>query len=172
MDLLALILTCSLHPDDALVRAVIDVQSAGHVYFVGDLSSLESNDSARDVEAARALLEKVRFRGHRAALGLLGVPPEWAVAFGRPVEALWDGCANISVGTARLSEYDYQCRAPDKKRRRRPTASSNRMCILKKFAAELALPTVFVGEVLSRAHRTGASVKTATTAAENGWGGP
>jgi hypothetical protein len=171
MDLLTVIVACSLHPDDALVRAIIDVQSAGHVYFVGDLSSLESNDSARDLAAARALVEKVRDRGHRAALGLLGLPPEWAEAFSRPVEALWDACTNVAVGTARLSEYDYQCRATDRKRRHRH-AASHRACILRRFATDLVLPPVFVGEVLSRAHRAAPNVKPASTAAENGWGGP
>ena len=83
MDILAIILACSLHPDDQLVRALIDVQSGGNVYFVGDLATLQSKDSLGSVEEALRVADDIRQYGGRPAVGLLGVPLDWASRYGR-----------------------------------------------------------------------------------------
>jgi hypothetical protein len=44
MDVVTLILACSLYPDDALVRALISDQSQDNPYFVGDLATLKTSD--------------------------------------------------------------------------------------------------------------------------------
>src|SRR5438105_2595817 len=110
MDVLTAILACSLHLDDQLVRAIVEIQSEGHEFFVGDLTELASDDSTRTLEAARAAVARLRVKGHRPAFGLMGVPPEWARAYDHDPERLWDACVNVSIGTAKLSEFDYECR--------------------------------------------------------------
>jgi hypothetical protein len=110
VDVLAIILACSLHPDDALVRTLVDVQSSGNVYFVGDLATLKTNDSLTSSAAALRFAEDLRRHGGRPAVGLLGVPLEWAGRYGRAPIELFDACTNIAVGTAALAEFHDACR--------------------------------------------------------------
>jgi hypothetical protein len=77
-DLLAIVLACSLHPDDALVTTLVDVQSEGNVYFVGDLKTLKSRDWLRSAEAALQYSDELRAQCGRPAVGLLGIPLDWA----------------------------------------------------------------------------------------------
>jgi hypothetical protein len=152
MDVLALILACSLHPDDALVRVMVDVQSSGNVYFVGDLATLKTHDSLTSAADALRAADDIAGHGGRPAVGLLGVPLDWAARFGRRPIDLFDGCTNIAIGTAMFSQFEAACapqpsairpsRAPlrssRRSRRRLPTAA-NRACVLSHLATELGL---------------------------------
>lgn len=151
MDILtAAIIACSLHSDEALVRALVQGQSQSVQYFVGDLTELKGSGAPRQREEAAALLLTVEKKGHRAALGFLGIPADWAEAFGHQPADLWDACVNISVGTAKLSEFDYECRSP---KRQTPRPTANRACIVRRFARALNLPapqvTLFVSGILA-----------------------
>lgn len=146
MDLLAIILACSLHPDDALVAALVDVQSGGNPYFVGDLATLETTDSLRSAESALRFAEDLRRRGGRPAVGLLGVPIGWAARYGRAPIELFDACTNVAVATAAFSEYEARCsaasrarRTPSSLRRAPPARRAGRACILALFARDLGL---------------------------------
>jgi hypothetical protein len=154
MDVLALILACSLHPDDALVRTLVDVQSSGNVYFVGDLATLKTNDNLTSAADALRAAEEIGSHGGRPAVGLLGIPLDWAARFGRNPRDLFDACTNIAIGTAMLSSFDAVCaphaasRAPKGNARRprvlsrRPQARASagvRACILTRFASELGV---------------------------------
>jgi len=149
VDVLALILACSLHPDDALVRTLVDVQSSGNVYFVGDLATLKTNDSLTSPEAALRFTEELQRHGGRPAVGLLGVPLEWAGRFGRAPIELFDGCTNIAIGTAAFAEYQDRCsgtprlRSVARRARRsvplRRHSDALRSCVLASFARELGV---------------------------------
>jgi hypothetical protein len=151
VDVLAIILACSLHPDDALVRTLVDVQSEGNVYFVGDLKTLKSKDSLTSADAALRYAEGLRGQGGRPAVGLLGVPLDWASRYGRAPIELFDACTNIAVGTAALAEYQDHCSAdrphPNRqsaggRRRQRPRTfetAASRTCVLRRFARDLGL---------------------------------
>jgi hypothetical protein len=155
MDLLAIVFACSLHSDDQLVRAIVQVQSEGNAYFVGDITATTSDDSPRSAEDANRLLAALERKGHRPALGLMGLSPEWAAGYGRQPGELWDACLNIRLGSAKISEFDYECRRRQPSGRRRPrrvpavTSTPNRACIARKYALELGLPPAFVGAVLT-----------------------
>ncbi|MEP6655004.1 MAG: hypothetical protein ABJA82_16695, partial [Myxococcales bacterium] len=95
MDVLAVIFACSLHPDDALVGTLIDVQSGGNVYFVGDLSTLKTNESLASADAAHRFAEDLRRHGGRPAVGLLGIPLDWSARYGRAPIELFNGCTNV-----------------------------------------------------------------------------
>jgi hypothetical protein len=152
MDVLALILACSLHPDDALVRTLVDVQSGGNVYFVGDLATLKTQDSLTSAADALRAADDIAGHGGRAAVGLLGIPLDWAARFGRSPRDLFDGCTNIAVGTAMLSSFEAECapRAPARASARsarrskgpartpRPKASV-RSCVLAHLASDLGV---------------------------------
>jgi hypothetical protein len=163
VDVLALILACSLHSDDALVRTLVDVQSGANTYFVGDLSTLKTHDSLASAAEALRTAEDIANHGGRPAVGLLGIPLDWAARFGRHPRDLFDGCTNIAIGTAMLSEFDAACspqaraRAPAAKARRpgtlarrspRPSAVV-RACVLARFARELGVQGA-PAEILTR----------------------
>jgi hypothetical protein len=153
MDVLAIILACSLHPDDEVVRTLVDIESSGNTYFVGDLATLKTNDSLKSAEEALRFAEDLRRHGGRPAVGLLGVPLEWASRHGRSPIELFDGCTNVSVATAALAEYHRRCdagrglpdrrAAPAQRRRRRPagSAQSFRYCVVSQYARDLGLAT-------------------------------
>lgn len=154
MDILAVILACSLHPDDSLVRVLIDVQSGGNVYFVGDLATLKSKDTLGSAEAALRFAEDLREHGGRPAVGLLGIPLEWASRYGRAPRELFDACTNVAVATAALAEYRDRCMgvSPPRSRRgglRRQRHSPStlvsrqvRYCILSRFSQDLGVGCV------------------------------
>jgi hypothetical protein len=151
MDLLAVILACSLHPDDALVRTLVDVESSGNVYFVGDLATLKTNDSLKSAEAALRFAEDLRRHGGRPAVGLLGVPLEWAGRYGRAPIELFDACTNVAVATAAFADYHRRCSAVRPRsghrsaatghpgRRRDAAALSLRYCVVSRYARDLGL---------------------------------
>lgn len=153
MDILAIILACSLHPDDELVRTLVDVESSGNVYFVGDLATLKTNDSLKSAEEALRFAEDLLRHGGKPAVGLLGVPLEWAGRYGRTKIELFDACTNVAVATATFADYQRRCDAgrarpghrssPTSRRRSRAatTANSVRYCIVSRYARDLGLAT-------------------------------
>ncbi len=151
MDVLAIILACSLHPDDQLVRTLVDVQSSGNRFFVGDLRTLKTNDSLRSAEDALRFAENVRRQGGRPAVGLLGVPLGWAERFGRAPIELFDACTNVSIATAAFSDYYRRCsvgagsgRSRSQARRRTQHQRAlirARYCIVTSFARDLGVTT-------------------------------
>lgn len=153
MDILALILACSLHPDDAFVRTMVDVQSGGNAYFVGDLATLKTTDNLTSADDALRVAENIARHGGRPAVGLLGIPLDWAGRFGRTPRDLFDGCTNLEVGSAMFSEYQDAC-SPERRhgrhmamsprrraiaRRRRLPIAAARACVLTRLARELGL---------------------------------
>lgn len=151
MDLLAIILACSLHPDDALVRTLVDVQSGGTALFVGDLATLTMNDSLPTTAAALRFVARVRQRGGRPAVGLLGIPLEWASRYG--LGRLTSSMPASTFPSGRLRCPSIPTAAASKPRRRscqtggahphhsqnRPVNRSMRGCILKRLAADLGV---------------------------------
>jgi hypothetical protein len=152
MDVLAIILACSLHPDDELVRTLIDVQSNRNAYFVGDLSTLKTNDSLETPTDALRFAEDLRRHGGRPAVGLLGVPLEWAQRYGRAPIELFDACTNVAVATAAFAGYARQCSPAHLHPRRGLASTKLRRCILSRFARDLGLgssPSVILERVFA-----------------------
>jgi hypothetical protein len=153
MDLLAaLILSCSFHYDDHLVEALARKLSITNQYFVGDLSDLNTYDSAKSVADARRIVEAIIAKGDRPAVGFMAVPVTWAERFGRTTDYLFDGCTNISIATAMLSEYERACTLkpghrrpqnhPSRRRRQQLSSPALRYCILRRFEIDLNITGV------------------------------
>ena len=77
----------------------------------------------------------------------MSVPLDWAARFGRQPDDLFDGCTNIAIGTAMLSDYARLCtagparrshRASRPRRPPRPTIPV-RTCILRRLETEMNL---------------------------------
>lgn len=173
MDVLAIILACSLHPDDALVRTLVDIQNSNNVYFVGDLATLKTNDSLTSPAAALRIAEDLRRHGGRPAVGLLGVPLEWAGRFGRAPVELFDPCTNIAIGTAALAEFHDAClgrraaRVPRPHRmvsarpERADRSAALRSCVLGRFARALRVggePAAFLRRLAGAPSMTSADM--------------
>jgi hypothetical protein len=151
MDVLAVILACSLHPDDGLVRGLVRIQSGGDMYFVGDLATLKVKDGLHNAAEALKAADGIRTNGGRPAVGLLGIPLAWASRYGRAEGDLFDACTNVAIGTAVLAEHRDRCggRSPrlhtHSYRRRvrsswhRPDSAALRTCTLSRFAADLGV---------------------------------
>ena len=144
MDVVTLILACSLYPDDALVRALVGVQSQDNPYFVGDLATLKTSDRLTSPDAAMAETDAISRRDGRPAAGLLGIPIDWAFQFAKEPRELFDPCTNIAVGTAMLSEFETECLHPkaSAKVRNQPgrtRSKTARSCVLRRFARGLGL---------------------------------
>ena len=109
MDVLALILACSVYPDDALVRAMVELASQGNPTFVGDVTTLSTFDKSASVNDAERIVSELNRQGGRPVIGLLGLPPAWAQRYGRSRSELYDGCINLWVGTAVLAGHHDAC---------------------------------------------------------------
>jgi TolB-like protein len=144
--LLAFILSCSVHYDDHLVEALATTLSKSNQFFVGDLSTLDTYDGAHSVVEARKVVEAITTRGGRPAVGFMAVPVAWASRFGRTTDDLFDGCVNIGIATAMLSEYQRGCtvgpaqkptgKHSSRRSRRRPSPAL-RYCILRRLEIDL-----------------------------------
>lgn len=163
--LLALILSCSLHPDDDLVLALASTLSQGNQFFVGDLSNLETYDSAKSTADALRIATRLKEAGGRPAIGYLAVPLEWAARFGRTPDDLTDGCTNVAIATAVLADFARVCSAgPARPRssrrllrvRQRVNLAALRPCILTRLQTELNITGV-VEHVLPAASRLSAA---------------
>lgn len=145
VDIAALFLACSVHPDDALLSAIAHVYGRGNPYVITDVSlqMLGQDDAGGELvasspTAARAAVRRILARGGEPVVGLLPVRPQWAEEFGMTWEALFDGCADVQVASAKVSELDYACRADG----RRFDALARRACTLNRFGASLGLPAL------------------------------
>jgi hypothetical protein len=158
MDVLTIILACSVYPDDSLVRAMVDLASQGNPYFVGDLTTLLTFDQSKSAPDAQRVVSEIDKRGGRPAVGLMGLPPAWA---SRPIQLpgktgptrasadLFDSCTNIRVGSAVLRDYLDSCSRThsvttlatpvDPARVRTAAPEALRLCALRKYAADLGV---------------------------------
>jgi len=153
----ALVFSCSVHPDDSLINALVAVQSGGNTFFVGDSHALTMRDDFTSAAAALEHAERVRLAGGRPALGLLGLPMEWAEKLGYASVDLFDACKNIAIGSTFFAEFDHACvrrdSGPGRRRAHAPAFAPRRACVLRRFAAALGAQPV-VTEVLAHLKRT------------------
>ena len=147
MDILTVILACSLHPDDQLVEAFIRKVSDANPLFLGDFVTLATHDDLTSSDRVLELAATISEKGGRPALGLMAIPISWAARFNRQPADLLDACTNISIGTAMKASFASEC-APHAGRRSRRMASKDsrrrrleaaRACVLKGFDRETGI---------------------------------
>ena len=148
MDVLALILTCSVYPDDHLVRAMVELASQENPYFVGDLVTLVTFDRTNSASEAQRVVTQLERRGGRPAVGLLGLPLPWAKRYGKTTSDLFDPCVNLVVGSSVLQSHSEACSSahsadltassPQRRHRVAPPEAI-RQCALRRFGAELGI---------------------------------
>jgi len=163
-SILAALLACSVHLDDALLLGVAEAFSERNPFTVTNVAvdrldprddRLRSECVPRSAAAAAELVAELVARGGSPVVGLLPVRPEWAAELSQPSDAVFDACANIEIASAKLSAFDYACRAVGST----PSAPARRQCTLARFGASLGLPA------LPRAVLLGLPRVTATLAA-------
>ena len=170
MDVLTTILTCSLYlADDDLVRAIATSTSESNPYFVIDTSvdwtQVDPPSTPKSTAEAVARVSDILSKGGRPLLGLLEVPPRWMSAFGQGLGAAFDPCTNVAVGTAMLSEFDFECSSESTKKTARSRApalgqsgarsAAHRRCVLGKYEAAIGSPDFAMTTTLElRSQRT------------------
>jgi len=146
MDLLSILLTCSLYFDDPLVRALAESNSHANPYFVFDpsldLTQLDPPPEPKNLADAVARAQEVSAKRAAPLLGLMEVPPMWMAAFGRELAEAFDPCTSVAIGTAMLSEFDAECgRAPDRHGLTGTRAMAGRRgCVLERYAEAVHMP--------------------------------
>ncbi len=169
MDLLTALLACSVYTsDDALVRAIAQSNSHGNQFSVLDANAETSDDprpaEPRSVEVAMARLEDVRSAGDAPLLGWMQLPPDWVTMYGREMREAFDPCVNISIGTAMLSEFDYECAAAismptahapprGKGSPSRKSAAERRHCVIRKYGEALGMTDFALVTTLELGHQ-------------------
>jgi hypothetical protein len=147
MDLLTTILACSLYAsDDALVRAIAEGPSGKNPYLVLDAAvdptEVDPPPAPKTETEALARARDLLAKGGRPLLGLLELPPAWLDVFGRDLASAFDPCTNIAVGTAMLSEFDFECGGHTAAGQGRASAlerTNRRACVLRKYEAATGL---------------------------------
>jgi hypothetical protein len=156
MDLWSAILTCSLYPQgEPLVRAIAQSSPEGNVLSVieaaASVDDLSPPGRPATVDQALARVDAIGAKGGRPRLGWMQVSPEWVKAFGRPLRDAFDPCINVSIGTAMLSAFDYECegeavaRAGQARGRSAPGRtgetpfSGRERCVLRKYGEALGI---------------------------------
>jgi hypothetical protein len=161
MDVLAAILTCSLHGDDAVVRAIVDNAHDNPLSIVTPELAPETgaaSSSPQTLDEAVRQLRDVTAHGGQPLLGLMQVPVAWASAFGREAQDLFDPCINLSIGSAMLSEFDYACANPPGSSARRATAlRARRNCAVRRYAEAIQTPELATVVALDLRYQRGPS---------------
>jgi hypothetical protein len=147
VDLLTIILACSLHPDDQLVEAFIRKVSDANPLFLGDFVTLATHHDLTSPDQALELATPISTKGGRPALGLMAIPVSWAARFNREPADLLDACTNISIGTAMMASFATECgRHPCGRPRRVASKHSHRRnlvavraCVLQGFDREIGV---------------------------------
>ena len=149
MDVLALILTCSVYPDDHLVRAMVDLASQENPHFVGDLVTLVTFDRPGSLEDAQRVVTELERRGGKPVVGLLGVPMSWAARYNKKPADLFDACANLLVGSSVLQGHYEACASAHSASVATPVSSQRqarvappeaiRLCALRRYGADLGI---------------------------------
>jgi hypothetical protein len=150
MDLLSVILACSLYTaDDDLVRAIAESNSQSNPDFVQNTSidptQMDAPPPAKTFDAAVAQARGILSSGGRPILGLMQVTPSWLDAFGRELKDAFDPCTNIAIGTAMLSAFDYACAREGTSPRARPKPlppsgrEARRQCVLGQYGEAIGL---------------------------------
>jgi hypothetical protein len=156
MDLLSILLSCSLYTaDEPLVRAIAESNSHGNTFSVVDPSmdyrQVDVPPEPKTPEAAIARLDEMTSRGGRPLLGLMQVPASWMKMFGRESRDAFDPCMNVSVGTAMLSALDQECAASagpriervGRGKRRLPETvalAPQRACVVRRYGQAVGMP--------------------------------
>lgn len=135
MDFMIALGTCSLAKDFALALALLTSFSHGEPYTVRareDVLNAPFDDAATDDTGAPAasdphtkrdaLAQMRRLARAHPLVGLFPVPLTWARLYHVRHEDLLDPCINVSIATARLSEFEAEC-----------TGRESRGCALRKY---------------------------------------
>lgn len=111
MDILSLLLSCSLYPQDDTVKSLINVLSNGNPYYVTDKHGSVSAMYPQTQTEAEALVQQVHANNGQPLVGLMAVNTAAAATYNASPSSLFSGCKNVEVGTAMLASFEEACRS-------------------------------------------------------------
>lgn len=108
MDLVTLVLACSLYADNSIPYAMIQSESQNNPLVVsvnGDTRSFKS------IPAAIRYTHRQIDLGKNPEVGLMQIPSRWFSEVGASTSDLFRPCKNVVVGTQILEKLRLQCQA-------------------------------------------------------------
>ena len=131
--------------DDDLVRAIAQSTSHSNPYFVADVAiemTAVDPPEPHTLSAAIARADELVTKGGHPVLGLMQLVPAWIESFGRSRRDAFDACTNVAMGTAMLSQFDYECGlSPNVPQGASPPSPDRprRSCVIRKYADAIGM---------------------------------
>lgn len=108
MDLVTLVLACSLYSDNAIPYAMIETGSENNSLLV----TVDSEPKQFKTEPeAIAYTQKQMAQGKTVDIGLMQVPSQWLPKVGAHAADLFRPCKNLVVATQIMNKVQLQCQA-------------------------------------------------------------
>jgi type IV secretion system protein VirB1 len=113
MDIVTMILACSLYPDNSIVNAMAQTSSHDKPFIVtvsngAGIDSGVGNSFASAEQAARYATEQIK-QNHTIDIGLLQIPSLWLKHYQTIPAELFLSCKNMALATKLLNDAETKC---------------------------------------------------------------
>lgn len=102
MDLVTMILACSLYPDNAILNAMVELNSQNNPLMV-------SGKPFKSAKTAEVYVQAKQASQAAFEIGLLQIPSQWVAHRPVSIEELLRPCKNMIVATQILNETQLKC---------------------------------------------------------------
>lgn len=102
MDLLTMILACSVYPNNAVVNAMVEINSQNNPYVI-------SGQPYKTREQALAQVDQLKAAGQPFEIGLMQIPEFWLGQKPDSLNELLRPCKNMVVATQILNKLTDEC---------------------------------------------------------------
>ncbi len=102
MDLVTLVLACSVYPNNAVVNAMVEINSQNNPYVV-------SGQPYKTREQALAQVDQLKAAGQSFEIGLMQIPDFWVTNKSASMNELLRPCKNMVVATQILNKLLNEC---------------------------------------------------------------
>lgn len=102
MDLLTMILACSVYPNNAVVNAMVQINSQNSPYMI-------SGEPFKTPEKALAKVDQLKASGQAFEIGLMQIPDFWLGQKPVSLNELLRPCKNMVLATQILNKLTDEC---------------------------------------------------------------
>jgi hypothetical protein len=118
MNLVTMVLACSLYPDNSITNAMVEIGSQNNPLTITITDNGQNTTTTFKTEAeALSYVNKVTAQGHTVNIGLLQIPYSWIAKYpasmGANAAGLLRPCKNMVVATDLLNDATEQCASID-----------------------------------------------------------
>lgn len=106
MDLITLVLACSVYADNSIPYAMIQTGSKNNPLVV---TTNHVSEQFKTESKAIRYVQKQISQGTKVEIGLMQIPSEWLAEFGAHEADLFGPCKNLVVATEIMNTLRFQC---------------------------------------------------------------